>query len=119
MSQVRIKNISQGTLVFTSIRMDGGLPLTLNAGEEKDVPPSVVTQPSLQIIMGTKVIVVTGKEISVAPKPVEQAPATPPVIVMEDPTIVPKPADSEDIATAKTLEMPVPINTTKVRKGRR
>jgi hypothetical protein len=121
MSRIRIKNITQGNLVFTAIREDGGLPLTLNAGEEKDVHPSVVTQPSLQVVMGTKVIVITGKEILVAPKPAQPAPATPPVIIMEDPTVTPETpvSDSAELAVANTVEIPAPLNTAKVRRGRR
>jgi len=121
MSQVRIKNVTQGTLVFTAIREDGGLPFTLAAGEEKEVHPSVVAQPSLRVVLGTKVII-TSQEISVAPKPVQPAPATPPVVFMENPVVAPETPvpDSSELATANTVELPAPLNTTKVvRRGRR
>jgi hypothetical protein len=87
MSLVRIKNISQSKLVFSAVREAGDMPLTLEAGEEKDVYPSVATQPSLRAMIGTKVIIVTGQEIPVAPKPVQPAPAAPPVVIMAEPMI--------------------------------
>lgn len=117
MSLVRIKNITQGKLVFPAVREAGDLPLTLEAGEEKDVYPSVATQPSLRAVTGTKVIIVASQEIPVALKPVQPAPAAPPVVIMEEPklVVIPEPA----------LEAPPPEETAassnvfKPRKGRR
>ena len=121
MSLVRIKNISPSKLVFSAVRDAGDMPLTLEAGEEKDVYPSVAAQPSLRAMIGTKVVIVTGQEIPVAPKPVQPAPAAPPVVIMEGP-------DEEDVTDNEPLPVtvltpsvtPSPAsNIFKPRKGRR
>jgi hypothetical protein len=115
MSLVKIKNITKGKLVFLAVRDAGDFPLTLEAGEEKDVVPSMVTQPSLQAVLGTKVLILTG-EVSVAPKPVAPAPVTPPVIVMEE--VAAPVADTLEVESAES-PLNLPSNIFKPRKGRR
>jgi hypothetical protein len=117
MSLVKIKNITKGKLVFLAVRDAGDFPLTLEAGEEKDVVPSMVTQPSLQAVLGTKVLILTG-EVSVAPKPVAPAPVTPPVIVMEEVVAPVAVSRLDDTLEVESAESP-PSNIFKPRKGRR
>jgi hypothetical protein len=85
MSLVKIKNVTQGKLVFLAVRGADDCPLTLDAGEEKSVFPSMVTQPSLQRVLGTKVVLVDDVATTVAPPkqvapPVEIAPPPPPPV---------------------------------------
>lgn len=62
MSLVRIKNITVGKLVFLAVRDFSGEPLTLEAGEEKEVFPSMASQPSIQRVLGTKVLILEEKK---------------------------------------------------------
>jgi len=85
MSFVKVKNITAGKLVFLAVRDSSDQPLTLEAGEEKDVHPSMASQPSFKRVLGTKVVVLSEQEALaaiVAPK--VTVVVTPPVEVKED-----------------------------------
>lgn len=134
MSFVRIKNITTGKLVFLSVRDFSGEPLTLEAGEEKDVFPSMASQPSIRRVLGTKVVVVDSPVIPSVPIVLKREMAVPhPSIVEEQVTLVTEtllaPA-VEEIVTPEVEEPPATVATTTVeatkdpsfhksRKGRR
>jgi hypothetical protein len=133
MSFVRIKNITTGKLVFLSVRDFSGEPLTLEAGEEKDVFPSMASQPSIRRVIGTKVIMVDAPVTPVAlvvPVVVKQEVAVPlPPIVEEPVTVVAEPIPTpvvEEVAppvveevAATPAEAPKDSPFFKSRKGRR
>lgn len=116
---VKIKNITKGKLVFLAVRGPGDLPLTLEAGEEKDIFPSMASQPSLQAVKGTKVLFISNdvpeavkpKEV-VAPAPVVVVePVSPPtsdVTLTDEPdmptTVVDVPAEPETVVHPSTSE---------------
>jgi hypothetical protein len=99
---VKVKNITKGKLVFLAVRGPGDLPLTLEAGEEKDIFPSMASQPSLQAVKGTKVLFISD-EVPEAVKPKEVvAPA--PVVVVEP---IAPPVD--DVTLTDEPDMPTTV----------
>jgi len=99
---VKIKNITKGKLVFLAVRGPGDLPLTLEAGEEKDIFPSMASQPSLQAVKGTKVLFISN-DVPEVVKPKEVvAPA--PVVVVE-----PVSTPAEDVTLINEPDMPTTV----------
>lgn len=120
MSLVKIKNVTSGKLVFMAVRGYDDCPLTLEAGEEKDVVPSMASQPSLRAVIGTKVVIldsgapkVEKPQVVVAPPPVvEHVPPTykaPPEV-----EVVPA-SEAADSAAPEESRYPKPSRN----KGRR
>lgn len=127
MALVRIQNITKGKLVFLAVRDAGDYPLTLEAGEVKDIHSSMASQPSLQAVKGTKVLFLSDEapkvekpKAVVAPAPVLVAKpvSPPPVAVVEKPTTTTVVEDAPASVVAETVA-PEEQRTKKSSKYRR
>lgn len=108
MALVRVKNITEGKLVFPAVRDAGDFPLTLEAMETKDIHPSMASQPSFKAVVGTKVLVLdAGSPPVVEPKAVV---APTPVTVVETVSPLDVPVVEELSPTTTPVEdAPAPV----------
>jgi hypothetical protein len=104
MALVRVKNITKGKLVFLAVRGAGDLPLTLEAGEEKDIFPSMASQPSLQAVKGTKVLFISDEAPPAEKK--KEVVVPPPVVVIESIS-----APANDVTVVDEPDMPTTVAT--------
>jgi len=120
MSLVKIKNVTSGKLVFMAVRGYDDCPLTLEAGEEKDVVPSMASQPSLRAVLGTKVVIldsgapmVEKPQVVVAPPPVVED-VIPTYKTLPEEEVVPASVVADDAAPEESRYLKASRN-----KGRR